>query len=288
MVLKTLTGGWSLFFLAAVIPGVHLQEYSSSIQPTLSTEQATETLPYQPSEAVHPIVIQENSSSIQHLSSSELPIEFRIFHPVLQPSESIPPIGTYTLINLTGIPCIKAKMGVEYIITEKKTWYLSLDPSRVRTTGFCDKDNAVLCLTLPNSAASLQFVFRKEKDIFWVTKLTAHVNPMPVCNKCANRTYSGLLDNEKLFATATGYSYKCHSENVFKMSSELKIKLVPLQLQAFNLSKGGFGKEVECWADYYKRVVPIIIGAVVVCIILAAVIAFLIIRDRRTEGYDRL
>ncbi|XP_074524169.1 lysosome-associated membrane glycoprotein 3 [Halichoeres trimaculatus] len=255
MIMKTHTGGWSLFFLAAVIPGVHLQETSSHVQPVLTSEQPTETLLYQP---------------------------------VLQPSESIPPIGTYTLATLDGIPRIKAIMGVEYIITEKKTWYFSLDPTRVRATGYCGKETAVMSLTLPNNAGSLQFLFGKDKDNFWVSKVAAHLTPLPLCQKCSNKTYYGLVDYEKLFLTAGGKSYKCKSESVLLMSSELKIKLVPLQLQAFTLPKGGFGKEVECWADYYKRVLPIVVGAVVVCILLIAVITFLFIRDRRTEGYDRL
>lgn len=46
--------------------------------------------------------------------------------------------------------------------------------------------------------------------------------------------------------------------------------------------------EVECWADYNKRVIPIIIGAVVVCLLIIAVLTFLFIRDRRREGYDTL
>lgn len=46
--------------------------------------------------------------------------------------------------------------------------------------------------------------------------------------------------------------------------------------------------DVECWADFNKRIIPIIIGAVVVTIILIAVLTYLFIRDRRREGYDSL
>lgn len=46
--------------------------------------------------------------------------------------------------------------------------------------------------------------------------------------------------------------------------------------------------DVECWADFNKRIIPIIIGAVVVAIILIAVLTYLFIRDRRREGYDSL
>lgn len=45
---------------------------------------------------------------------------------------------------------------------------------------------------------------------------------------------------------------------------------------------------VECWADYNKRVIPIIIGAVVVGLILIAALTYLFIRDQRRQGYDSL
>nr|XP_046247337.1 lysosome-associated membrane glycoprotein 3 [Scatophagus argus] len=253
----TLSGhlsGWSLFLLAAVIPGVHLQRNDSSVQP-----------------------------------DSELTSRVQIYRPILQPSESVPPIGTYMLKTIAGKPCIKATMGVVYIIKEKeKTWYFSLDPSRVRTTGYCGKQVAVLCLTLPANAASLQFAFRKEKKSFFVTKLIAHMSPQPVCRGCENKTYSGLLDHDKLFKAAEGQSFTCKSESLFLMSSELRIKLVPLKMQAFTLPKGQYGKEVECWADFNKRLIPIIIGAVVVGLLLIAGLSYLLVRERRTQGYDRL
>lgn len=47
--------------------------------------------------------------------------------------------------------------------------------------------------------------------------------------------------------------------------------------------------EVECWADFNKRIFPIIIGATVVGLLLIAVLTFLIIwNNRRQAGYDRI
>lgn len=48
------------------------------------------------------------------------------------------------------------------------------------------------------------------------------------------------------------------------------------------------GSEVECWADYNKRIIPIIIGAAVVCLILISLMSFLVVRDRRRDGYERI
>ncbi|XP_034439497.1 lysosome-associated membrane glycoprotein 3 [Hippoglossus hippoglossus] len=208
--------------------------------------------------------------------------------PVLQPTEATPPLGTYILKGLDGKTCIKATMGVEFIVIQKKTWYFSLDPSRIRTSGYCGKEVAVLSLTLPGNAASLQLTFKKENKVFYITKLTSHLSPLPVCPKCANKTFSGLLDHDKLFKSKNGNSFACKSENLLLMSSELQIKLVPLKFQAFTLTKGGYGKEVECWADYNKRVLPIIIGATVVGILLIAVLTFLFIKDRNRQGYEEL
>lgn len=48
------------------------------------------------------------------------------------------------------------------------------------------------------------------------------------------------------------------------------------------------GSEVECWVDFNKKVIPIISIAVVVCLTLIVAISFLVIRDRRRVGYERI
>ncbi|KAK2835172.1 hypothetical protein Q5P01_015656 [Channa striata] len=222
-------------------------------------------------------------------SASGMHSDSWVYQPVLRPSETTPPIGTYRLESSEGRPCIKALMGAEYMVIEKqKTWYFNVDPSRVVVTGDCGRDAAVLSLKLPDNAASLNFSFTKEKNRFYVTKLTAQLSPLPVCQTCPNKTYSASLDRQKLFAADVGRSFTCRSGNLLLMSSQLKIRLVPLQMQAFTLTSAQFGREVECWADYSKEVIPIIIGAAVVGIVLIAVLTLLFIKDRRRQGYDRI
>lgn len=58
----------------------------------------------------------------------------------------------------------------------------------------------------------------------------------------SDKTYAGLLDHEKLFRTKIGRSLKCKSENLLLMSSKLQVKLVPMQMQAFSLPRGQYGK----------------------------------------------
>lgn len=254
--LRGQSGGWCLFFLAAVFTGVHLHISDGSTQPALD---------------------------------SELPSNAQIYRPILQPSEATPQPGNYMYKDHAGKPCIRITMGAEYIVIEKKkTWYFSLDPSRVTISGRCGNEEALISLTLPDNAANLQFKFKKEKNFFYVTKMTAHLSPAPVCKDCSNKNYSGLLADEQLFKTANGQSFTCKSENLLLMSSELRIKLVPVQMQAFSLPQGQYGTEVECWADYNKKIIPIISVAAVVCLTLIIALSFLVIRDRRRVGYERL
>ncbi|XP_037553745.1 lysosome-associated membrane glycoprotein 3 [Nematolebias whitei] len=255
MVHKHQTSGWSVFFLAAFIPGFHLLRNDSFIQPE---------------------------------SNSELSSDAHVHHPVLQPTETIPTPGTYTVEDGDGRTCIKVTMGAEFIIIEKKTsWYFNLEPSVVKTLGYCDKEEAHLSLRLPDNSAGLQFTFRREKQNFYVAELTAHLFPHPACNGCPNKTYSGSMTHKQLFKTANDQSFRCQSEYLLLVSSELKIKLVPLQIQAFSIPSRQNGEENECWADYKKRVIPLITGSVVVGLILCILLSFLIIRDHR-RGYERL
>lgn len=46
--------------------------------------------------------------------------------------------------------------------------------------------------------------------------------------------------------------------------------------------------EVECWADYNKRIFPIVAAAVVVGLVLIAALTYVFIRDNRRQGYNRL
>ncbi|CAK6972798.1 lysosome-associated membrane glycoprotein 3 [Scomber scombrus] len=256
--IRSCAGGWCLLFLAAIFPGVHLQG---------------------------------NGRSTQAASHSELPSEAQIYQlPVLWPIETTPFVGTYTVENHAGITCIKATMGVEYIVIEKKkSWYFNLDPSRVITNGLCGEDTAVLFLTLPGYAASLQFTFKKGATLdFYVTDLAAHLSPRPVCLGCANKTYSGSITHDKLFAAGDGQSFKCSSVSLLSTSSELRIKLVRLQVQAFRVPTFLYGQEVDCWTDFYKELIPIIIGATVLTLVLTALLTFLLIKDRHRTGYVRI
>ncbi|XP_056133166.1 lysosome-associated membrane glycoprotein 2 [Lampris incognitus] len=212
-----------------------------------------------------------------------------IYRPALQPSEAVPVTGTYTLKTAAGKPCLIATMGIEYIvIAKKKPWYFSLDPARVSTNGFCVRDAAFLSLSLANNTGNMTLIFKKEGNVTFATQMTAHISPLPVCDTCASKSYLGTLANDRLFSAPYGWRFNCNSGSVFVMSKELRIKLVPLRIQAFTGPTGQFGKQVECWADFNRNVIPIIVEATVIGLLLIAVLTFLIIKDRRRPGYDPL
>uniref|UniRef100_A0A8C6P9R2 Lysosome-associated membrane glycoprotein 2-like luminal domain-containing protein n=1 Tax=Nothobranchius furzeri TaxID=105023 RepID=A0A8C6P9R2_NOTFU len=160
-------------------------------------------------------------------------------------------------------------------------WYFNLDPSRIRMNGYCGKEDALLSLTLPDDSAGLHFTFRTK-----TTPRDQTQRPEPVYVN--NKSYSGSVAHEKLFKTLDGHSFKCKSATLLLVSSKLKIKLDSLQMQAFGVPNGLYGEEDECWADFNKRTVPIIIGSIIVSLILCIMLSFLFIRDHRRPGYERL
>ncbi|XP_062868956.1 lysosome-associated membrane glycoprotein 3 [Trichomycterus rosablanca] len=206
--------------------------------------------------------------------------------PRLQPKESKPPVGNYTIAN-QGRVCLRASLGVVYIVTEdKNTSYYNLDPKSTTAGGYCASTDAVLSLEF--DGGSLQFTFVKNGTVAYVKTLRAFLEPEPPCKNCNRTRYPGILNHDELFKTANGQSFKCKSSTKLILAENLRIKLVPLQVQAFNLPNGTFGKEVECWADYAKRIMPIVVGAVVVGIFLIAVLVFVLMREHRAQGYEPL
>ncbi|CAB1331960.1 unnamed protein product, partial [Coregonus sp. 'balchen'] len=205
--------------------------------------------------------------------------------PVLQPNETVPVTGNYVLKDPAGMPCIKVSMGVEYIVIEKKkSSYFNVDPTTTQTTGRCGEKEAVLSLAILGEGGYLNLTFEKEGNLTYVSKIRANLAPGK-----GIKNYPGVIEHEKLFPTAAGRSLKCYSQTEFHLSENLRVKIVPLQFQAFKLTNGKFGKEVECRADFIKKIIPIILGATAVGLFLIAVLTFLIIRDhRRQAGYDRI
>ncbi|KAI5609825.1 lysosome-associated membrane glycoprotein 3 [Silurus asotus] len=211
---------------------------------------------------------------VSHVEDAEDPSNMTK-KPILQPKESKPEISTYTLKRLSQV-CVMAKLGVVFLVKEnKKTLYYNLDPKSTRATGYCTNDKAVFSLEF--DGGMLEFTFKKVCAVTESCRLLFE-----------GQSYPGILNHEKLFKTSKGKSFKCKSKTQLILAENLSIKLIEMQIQGFDLDKDTFGKEVECWADYTKRIIPIVVGAVVAGIILIAILVYVLMRERRSQGYEQL
>ncbi|KAM9461927.1 lysosome-associated membrane glycoprotein 3-like [Clarias gariepinus] len=205
--------------------------------------------------------------------------------PRLQPKESKPLIKTYTLKKDERV-CVMASLGVEFVVKEdKKTLYYNMDPKITTVTGYCTEKKAIFSLIF--DGGNLEFTFIKSGDQSYVSTLRALLEPEPSCKQCKSKSYPGILDHDKLFKTTKGKSFKCQSKTR-QLSEDLTIKLTSLRVQAFDMPSATFGKETECWDDYMKRIVPIVVGAVVAGVILIAVLVFVLMREHRSQQYEQL
>ncbi|KAL2089730.1 hypothetical protein ACEWY4_014418 [Coilia grayii] len=207
--------------------------------------------------------------------------------PSLDPKPSPPLVGNYDLRKPNGEVCLKANMGVQYMLTvNKKFYYFNMNPLVTRATGYCGNLTAVLSLEF--EGGNLEFTFVKEAKEYYTRKIRALLEPVSMCKKCKSQSYPGIMEKEKLFKTTTGLCFKCKSELVVKMSPDFRLKMMAAQFQPFDLANGQFGKDFECWQDYIKRIIPIILGAIAVGVCLIATVSYLITREYRNQGYERL
>ncbi|KAK2907257.1 hypothetical protein Q8A67_006242 [Cirrhinus molitorella] len=237
--------------------------------------------------ASNPLHLSASVEEVPAIINSDPPITNLSKRPVLQTKETAPPQFLCILKNLQGKVCVRASLGVEYVVREnKKNYYFNVNPSATRVTGYCNNQKAVFSLEF--YGGSLEFTFIKEGDLSYVSKVNALLKPLAPCKNCQNKTYVGVINHDKLFKAKNGQSFQCKSPTTLLLASYFKVKLVPLQIQAFDLANGAFGKEVECWDDYNKRMIPIILGAVAVAICLIAILTYVLVRERRNQGYEQL
>ncbi|KTG45400.1 hypothetical protein cypCar_00043537 [Cyprinus carpio] len=237
--------------------------------------------------ASNPLQLSATADEVPAIINSDPPITYLSQRPVLQPKESTPPEFLYTLKNPQGKVCVRASLGVEYVVRENnKNYYFNVNPSFTRVTGFCGGQKSVFSLEF--DGGHLEFTFIKEGDLSYVSSVKGLLRPVPHCKNCQNKTYVGVVSNDKLFKAKNGLSFQCKSQTTLILASFLRVKLVPMQIQAFGLANGAFGKEVECWEDYNKRMIPIILGAVAAAVCLIAILTYVLVRERRNQGYEQL
>ncbi len=70
--------------------------------------------------ASNPLQLSATGDEVPAIINSDPPIMNLPQKPVLQPKESIPPAFLYTLRNAQGKVCVRASLGVEYVVRENK------------------------------------------------------------------------------------------------------------------------------------------------------------------------
>ncbi|XP_027731779.1 lysosome-associated membrane glycoprotein 3 isoform X2 [Vombatus ursinus] len=203
--------------------------------------------------------------------------------PTLVPQPSSPQTGTYLVYNGSRA-CMKADMGVQLLIQDKKTYqssqmYFNLDPNVTRASGSCGPQRSNLLLTFPGGSVNLTFV--KVKQSYHIEMVEASLTI-----SASAKVYSGQKGGLTMFETKVGHSFKCVSEQSVELSSHLQLHTVNVQLQAFDFDGEHFGNVIECTSDYTIMIPVIVVIVIPLCIL---VLVFFGIRLRRKSlGYQRI
>uniref|UniRef100_A0A7N4NKT7 Lysosome-associated membrane glycoprotein 3 n=1 Tax=Sarcophilus harrisii TaxID=9305 RepID=A0A7N4NKT7_SARHA len=215
--------------------------------------------------------------------------------PTLAPQPSGPQTGNYLVYNGSRA-CLRADMGVQLLIEDKKTMrklkllrdlpryftsqmYFNLDPNVTQASGNCGPQKSNLLLTFPGGFVNLTFT--KVKQSYHIVTVEASLTVSPSMN-----IYSGRKDGLTMFETKVGYSFKCVSEQSVKLSSSLQLHTTDVQLQAFDFDGEHFGNVNECTSDYAIMVPMIVLIVIPLCIV---ILVFCGIRLRKKSmGYQRI
>uniref|UniRef100_A0A7N4V7S7 Lysosome-associated membrane glycoprotein 3 n=1 Tax=Sarcophilus harrisii TaxID=9305 RepID=A0A7N4V7S7_SARHA len=205
--------------------------------------------------------------------------------PTLAPQPSGPQTGNYLVYNGSRA-CLRADMGVQLLIEDKKTYftsqmYFNLDPNVTQASGNCGPQKSNLLLTFPGGFVNLTFT--KVKQSYHIVTVEASLTVSPSMN-----IYSGRKDGLTMFETKVGYSFKCVSEQSVKLSSSLQLHTTDVQLQAFDFDGEHFGNADECFSDKNRRAIPVAVGLSIAGLFGVLLTACLVARKRPGNGYERI
>ncbi|XP_073929766.1 lysosome-associated membrane glycoprotein 3 isoform X2 [Castor canadensis] len=201
--------------------------------------------------------------------------------PTLAPQPSSVKIGTYRVLNGSRL-CIKAEMGIELIVQEELVFspprYFNINPNVTHASGKCGSRKSNLLLSFQGGCVNLTFT--KEENSYYISEMGAYLT---ISNP--EKTYQG-MKNAVMFETVVGHSFKCVSEQSLQLSSQLQLKTMNVQLQAFDFEGDGFGNVDECSSDY--TIVLPVIGAIVVGLCIVGLGVYIIRLRRQPSGYQRI
>ncbi|XP_032439135.1 macrosialin-like isoform X3 [Xiphophorus hellerii] len=195
-------------------------------------------------------------------------------------------VGNYSLTTDKGVVCLMAQMALQIkLSTQTVNGTFIINPNQTIAAGECKETKANL--TLSFKQGFITFLFNKN-----VSDNTAYLNAVsfsllysfPVSG---NQKYSAENDSVHLFAAKIGHSYSCKDESVF-MGNGLSLEVSNNRMQAFNVTKNGFGRPDLCPADQPDYSVAIAVGVTLLVLIVIVLIVYLLGRRKRTAGYQSL
>ncbi|XP_062300355.1 macrosialin-like isoform X2 [Scomber scombrus] len=192
--------------------------------------------------------------------------------------------GTYNLTQEKKV-CLMAQMAVQIrLVTPKANGTFIIQPKDTEARGFCQSTKANL--TLVFKEGYITFMFNKS-----TAENTAYVNDLsfqlayPLVKD--GTVYRGQNKSVHLFAARIGRSYSCKTES-FHMGNGLYLDFKQDRVQGFNVTANEFGATDFCPADQPDYRVAIAVGVTLLVLIVIVVIAYLLGRKKRADGYQSL
>ncbi|XP_046515019.1 lysosome-associated membrane glycoprotein 3 isoform X2 [Equus quagga] len=203
--------------------------------------------------------------------------------PTLAPQPSSAKTGMYQILNGSKL-CIKAEMGIQLTVQDTKSasppqGYFNIDPNTTQVSGICGSRKSNLLLNFWGGFVNLTFT--KDENSYYISEVGAYLT---VSNP--EKTYQGMRSSVVMFETVIGHSFKCVSEQSLELSTQLHLKTMNVQLQAFDFEDDNFGNVDECSSDY--TVVLPVIGAIVLGLFAVGLIVYGVRVRREASGYQRI
>ncbi|XP_070711221.1 macrosialin [Pempheris klunzingeri] len=196
-------------------------------------------------------------------------------------------VGKYNLTTDKKVICLMAQMALQIRLAKPKdNGTFIIQPSMTTANGGCQQTKANLTLVFKEGFITLMFNKSTADNAVYVDALSFVLN-YPL-SKGGNAEYKASNKSLHLFTAKVGHSYSCRSESLY-MGNGLYLDIQQDRMQAFNLTKSNeFGVSDPCAADKPDYRVAIAVGVTLLVLICIVVVAYLLGRRRRTDGYQSL
>ncbi|XP_036404994.1 macrosialin-like [Megalops cyprinoides] len=200
--------------------------------------------------------------------------------------------GNYTLKDKDGKSCVLIQMGLQIRVqfatkNNKSEGTFIVQPLKTTVTGTCDASKANFNLTFPEGFVALQFQKNATQKAVYVTSVAVEVTYPFDQAVDPTAKYSAKNESLELFRAGIGHSYSCRSQ-VVNMGQVITLSVTQNRMQAFNITNDNYGLPDPCPADKPDYRVAIAVGIVLLVLICIVVLAYLVGRRRRTDGYQSL